>query len=350
MKWIAEGLKIGTQTQVTNRLYHLENQHCIKMESFMTPLQPMKTISNNRLVLVIANEPSFNRKMWTVMRGALLLVLAGCLSGCTHIPLRNNTGRTSSTLIDIHYRQVLDNVARFHDNPDTVPSFAVVTAGTVSVSDQAGAGVSATYSPTLTSAEQGGGALPILSLLFPFNGQRSLSENWSLTPVTDADNLRRLRCAYRLLLLGKEASNYTFCNQQMNEFFAGEEANLAEAFPPREWFSIGRKKDVPSNACYVGSHANTYVWVTPEGMNGLAVFAMGALDLATGKMHTPQRTVVRKYKGQPTPENLVETQVTSTEDDEQALEAIRKGRTKPPEHERNLQPAPFNPGLLTLPH
>jgi hypothetical protein len=58
-------------------------------------------------------------------------------------------------------------VARFHCSPDTVPSFAVATAGTVSVLHTAGAGVSPTYSPTLTFAQQGGGALPILSLLFP---------------------------------------------------------------------------------------------------------------------------------------------------------------------------------------
>jgi len=251
--------------------------------------------------------------------------------------------------MDIHFKRVLDNVARFYDNPDTIPSFAVVTAGTVAVGDQAGVGVSATYSPTLSSAQQGGGALPILSLLFPFNGSRSLNENWSLTPVTDADNLRRLRCAYRLLLQDKNTPNCAFCEQQMREFFAGEEAYLADTFPPRGWFNVGTKHSVVDpNACYVGRHGDTFVWVTAAGMNGLAVFAMGALDLATGKLHTPQQTVVRKYKGAPTPENLVETQVTSTQDDEEALKAIREGRTKPG-HQRNLQAVPFNPGLLTLP-
>jgi hypothetical protein len=136
----------------------------------------------------------------------------------------------------------------------------------------------------------------------------------------------------------------------MKEFFAGEEADIAGFFPPRGWFNVGGKRDVPANACYVGRHNRTYVWVTPDGMNGLAVFTMGALDLATGKVHTPQRTVIRKYNGEPKPENLVETQVTATEDDDQALDAIRKGRMRRPERSRNLQPTPFNPGLLTLPH
>ena len=176
-----------------------------------------------------------------------------------------------------------------------------------------------------------------------------MTENWSLTPITDADNLRRLRCAYRLLVMGEATPNYDFCVKQMKEFFAGEEAGLADYYPPRGWYGVGCKKDVPKDACYVGCHCGTYVWVLPGGRNDLALFTMGALDLATGKLRTPQRTVVRTYKGEPKPENLVETKVTTTEDDEEALEAIRKGRTRPPNRPRITEPAPFNPGLLFLP-
>ncbi len=271
------------------------------------------------------------------------------LSGCTHIALRNDTVRTTNTLTELEFQQVLDNVARFQSDPDTVPSFALATSGTVSVLDQCGAGVSPTYSPTLSNAQQGGGALPILSLLFPFTSQRSVTENWSLTPVTDADNLRRLRCAFRLLVMGKDTPNYEFCAKQMKEFFAGEEAALADYFPPREWYGVGGKKDVPKNACYVGCHGCTYVWVTRDGMNDLALFTMGALDLASGKLRTPQRTVVRKYKGERKPENLIETLVTTTEDDDDALEAIRKGRTNPADRPRVNENPRFNPGLFLLP-
>ena len=282
-------------------------------------------------------------------RAVVLLLGLSTLSGCTHVALRKDTVRTTNTLTDLQFQQVLDNVARFHDDPDTVPSFAVTTAGTVSVLDTAGAGVSPTYSPTLTFTQQGGGALPILSLLFPFTASRAVTENWSLTPITDADNLRRLRCAYRLLVMGEATPNYEFCRKEMKDFFAGEEAALADYYPPRGWYGVGSKKDVPKDACYVGCHGCTYVWVTPEGMNGLATFTMGALDLATGKLRTPQRTVVRKYKGEPKPENLVETQVTTTEDDEAALEAIRQGRTRPAQRLRITEPPPFNPGLFLLP-
>jgi len=59
---------------------------------------------------------------------------------------------------------------------------------------------------------------------------------------------------------------------------------------------------VDPKACYVGRHGDTFVWVTAAGMNGLAVFAMGALDLATGKLHTPQQTVVRNTKARLPPQ------------------------------------------------
>jgi hypothetical protein len=285
------------------------------------------------------------------MRGGMLsLGLVAVLSGCaTHNALRNDTVRTTNTLTDLQYQQVLDNVARFQSSPDTVPSFAVATGGTVTVNDQASAGASPAYSPTLTFLQQGGGALPILSLLFPFTAQRTVTENWSLTPITDADNLRRLRCAYRLLVMGEATPNHDYCVNQMKEFFAGEEADLAEYYPPRGWYGVGGKHDVPREACYVGRHCGTYVWVTPDGMNGLATFTMGALDLATGKMRTPQRTVVRTYKGEPKSANLVETKVTTTEDDEEALKAIREGRTRPPARYRLTEPAPFSPGLFFMP-
>jgi hypothetical protein len=280
------------------------------------------------------------------MRWVFLLFVLSSV-GCTHHALQKQTVRTSGTLADLQYQQVLDNLARFHANPDAMPSAAILSSGTVSLNDQASAGFSPTYAPTLTFAQQGGGPV-ILQMLVPFSGQRSLTENWSLTPVTDADNLRRLRCAYRLLVLGDETPNAEFCRKEIKEFFAGESAALVDYYPPRGWYFAGCKKDVPKDALYVGSHGDVYVWVMANGMNGLSLFTMGALDLATGKLRTPQRTVVRKFRGEPVAENLVETQVTTMEDDPNALDDIRKGRTRRGDRQRTVEPG-LNPGLLFVP-
>ncbi len=283
-------------------------------------------------------------KTRTVAITAVCAVVAGSLSGCaTHRVLRKDTVAVNATLADIYYEQVLNNVARFEANPDSIPSFAMVTAGTVNIADQVGAGFNPTYSPTLTRAMQGGGALPILSLLFNTSANRSVTENWSTTPVTDSDNIRRMRCAFQLLV-GHEESDCDKCKARLEGFFLGGTESFDCALP-RDWYQFGCKDDVPDNACYVAHYCDLYVWVTPDGLDGLSRFTITIMDIATGEIHAPQRSVVRKYKGEPKPENLETTEVTATEIDLEALEKktdFHLDRTR-------LESPSFNRGLFFVP-
>jgi hypothetical protein len=283
-------------------------------------------------------------------RGALLLfvVFVSSLSGCrTHLSLRDNTVRTTGTLTDLNYQQVLDNLARFHDNPAAMPSFAVVNAGTVNVADQQSFNANATYAPTLTFGQQLGSGLPILSLLLNPSGQRNVTENWSLAPVTDIDNLRRIRCAYQLLVAnGALDSNCIPCRELIQRFYLGEQDNL-DCVIPKGWYGVGCKKDVPECACYVGHYCNTYVWVTADGLDGLTRFTMTVVDLATGKPHAPTKTVVRTYGADGKIEN---TQITTTEIDADALKEMRKEANQPDRVRQYLSPPLVNPGLFFVPH
>ena len=49
------------------------------------------------------------------------------------------------------------------------------------------------------------------------------------------------------------------------------------------WYSVGRKRDVPKNACSVGSYCDTYVWVTPENVDLLTRLTLAILDIHTFK-------------------------------------------------------------------
>lgn len=279
---------------------------------------------------------------------AWIPVLAAVLAagGCqTHRSLRDNTVRTSATLTDLSYQQVLNNVALFVTNPASLPSVAVVNAGTVTVSDQFGSSGNATYAPTLTYANQGGGALPILSLLFNPSGQRNLTENWSLMPITDIDNLRRIRCAYQLLVLDGQTSDCHSCRELLERFYLGETDRI-DCLVPRGWFQVGCKHDVPKTACYVGHYGDTYVWVMPEGVEGLTRFTMTANELATGKPHAPMKTVVKTYKADGSLDN---TQVTTTEIDREALEKIKKNPRDQDRPRSYTPPPPVNPGLFFIP-
>ena len=228
------------------------------------------------------------------MLSALAVSAAG---GCaTHQTLLKNTVAANVTTADIYYQETLENVARFAANPAAMPSFSVISAGTVNVEDEHSGGVNPNYSPTLTRAMQGGGALPILSILFQANARRSITENWSTTPVTDSDNLRRMRCAFQYLV-GTETSECDRCKARLEGFFLGGTEPF-ECMLPRGWFNVGSKHDVPKDACFVANYCDTYVWVTAAGLDGFTRFTITVLDIATGEIHAPQRTVVKKYKGE----------------------------------------------------
>jgi hypothetical protein len=46
------------------------------------------------------------------------------------------------------------------------------------------------------------------------------------------------------------------------------------------WFHVGRKRDVPKDACYVGKCGNTYVWVGLEGRDQLTELTLTVLKIA----------------------------------------------------------------------
>jgi len=49
------------------------------------------------------------------------------------------------------------------------------------------------------------------------------------------------------------------------------------------WFGIGRKRDVPKHACYVGRYCDTYVWVPPQNVELLTRLTLAILDIHTYK-------------------------------------------------------------------
>jgi hypothetical protein len=273
---------------------------------------------------------------------AVLLLAGGC---ATHRSLCNNTVKTTATLTDLNYRMVLENVAMFVANPSAMPAIAVVNAGTVTVADQKTINANATYAPTETFSQQAGAGLPILSLLFNPSASRILTENWSLAPVTDVDNLRRIRCAFQLVVVGSETTNCDNCLDLLRRFYLGETDRM-DCMLPTGWFHAGCKKDVPRGACYAAHYCDTWVWVMPDGLEGLTRFTMTVIDLATGKPHAPMKTVVRNYKADG---SLDSRQVTTTEIDTEALNKWKQ------EANRTERPRPYgsapqvNPGLFFVP-
>ena len=109
----------------------------------------------------------------------VLLVIAIC-SGCTSVQLRHNTAAQVSTLTDLQHQIVLNNLAAFSCNPDTIPFQANLTFGATQVAD---------------SGNIAAQVLNEVSLALGMS--RNIVDQWSMTPVTDEITLRLLRIAYR---------------------------------------------------------------------------------------------------------------------------------------------------------
>lgn len=256
-------------------------------------------------------------RVWIVFW--LLFVMTGCR---THQSLRKHTSLATATLADLNCQQVLDNVARFAANPDSLPSLAVVSTGSVVVNDQGNIGGASTYAPTLTALQQLGG-YPILSLFLTPSVTHNLAETWTMSPVTDSEKLRRIRCAFqRLVQGGLEGMPCTDCQQRLDLFFDPQKDPI-DVMLPTGWFQVGCRRDVPTAACYVSQYEGVWVWVTADGVDGLARFTMAVMDLSTTDLPVPMKTVVRHYNGEG---ELESSEVTTQEIDRDSQESPRKIR------------------------
>lgn len=114
----------------------------------------------------------------------ILLTSAAFCVGCTHVKLEQRTINQASTLSDLQYRQVLDNLAMFLCNKGALPWHLRLAGGTVQVADQGFVSVMANtihkaqVSPTLTAQRTGVG-------------------QWDVDPAVDADDLELLQLAYQ---------------------------------------------------------------------------------------------------------------------------------------------------------
>ena len=169
--------------------------------------------------------------------GILLIVIS--IAGCTHEALRDSTVATGNTLVDLHSRMVLDNLAMFRTNPAALPWHIKVTTGTVQVND--------TVTPTF------GVTWPSVSRNATISMERSWQEAWTVVPELDPQKLKNLRNLYR-----EWASKKIF------------DANFAEGSHP----------DVYPH----GHYGSRYVWaVNPDALTTLILAVMTEAPVAPGE-------------------------------------------------------------------
>jgi hypothetical protein len=205
----------------------------------------------------------------------VMLALVASVTGCQHIELRNHALRQAGTLTDLQYKQVLSNVAMFYDNPNSLPYFSATGSGSTTVTDTVNPSAGLNWDKQFSSGK-----------FFPFqfdkaSGSLSVTnsavEGWSTASILNPDALLLMRCVYQMTVGAPSCA--CDCDTKVRAYFERSPCYL-EAMRPG-WFCVGRLKDVPKAAAYVGHCGATFVWVMPDGVDQLTRLTLAVLDIAT---------------------------------------------------------------------
>ncbi len=161
-----------------------------------------------------------------------LLVLAPC--GCTAARLKQGFTLQASTLSEMQYQQVLDNLAMFSCNPHSLAWHIRLNGGVVQVADQGQYNI---------GANLGGPGYVAPNLGFG----RNVLHQWNVDPVIDADDLDLLQLAYRKAINPFDADGAIKreAYDRISEFSAGYHIALTHevAMDMIETMKIGAKPE-----------------------------------------------------------------------------------------------------------
>lgn len=240
------------------------------------------------------------------MPNSRVMIALACasLAGCTHRQLTRSTVLTAGTVVDTQYQIVLNNLALMSGAPESLPSHIDLADGVVQINDEAAFGTAGgltTFGGTMLGIDR-----------FGPSGSRQVTEQWGADATTDPQRITELQALYRAALglpqlpesngiaylrrseeSQKSQSKSDSKTSKQNVGAGGLTpdggssggdggrhvpiAILLGDVPQPGWYHLGCKKDVPTDACYVGRHGDRYAWVTADGLPGLARFTVAVL-------------------------------------------------------------------------
>ena len=280
----------------------------------------------------------------------IIACILSAASGCADVQLRKNSVSQAAAVHDLQQQQVLDNLAMFVHNYNSMPYFSYANQSGAQVTDQANASASIGWGRV---NEFGNSAVPHIPFPLLFSsaglaggGQRSQQEAFTVTPVNDPRKLELMRCAYQTAVAncGRGAVSATCpdCQTRFKVFYTGDPngdiRQGANGIVTSEclksdccWFHIGCKKCMSlhckSPCVPVGEYCGCYVWVCPEGQDQLTKLTLTILNYA---LHDPpvKRTKEVVYYldeyGLPTTQQRSVGKVTATVAIDENVESLIK--------------------------
>jgi hypothetical protein len=226
----------------------------------------------------------------------LKLLLASILAstGCTSLALERHTLSQGASPTDIRYQEVMDNLAMVAKDPFALPAFSSIFAGTAQITDTASLISTTTIGPGVAG-----------QTINP-SWTRAVTGNWTLDPINTPEKLEAMRCCCRWVVYGQEFAvrdcgtillrPEQACTVLNPPEYQGRHFGVYERLckMPQHWLAMGRRHDVPPCARYKARCGDTWVWVTPENLKGLADFSLILQDIARVDINSPTIFCIRQ--------------------------------------------------------
>jgi hypothetical protein len=219
-------------------------------------------------------------------RSILLFGLAFACTGCTSLALERHSLGQATSAESIRYREVLANLAMVANEPSALPAYSSIFSGTLNVTDAAQLGSTTIWQAGL--ANKSGffseGLAPQLS--------RTVIQNWSLDPILVPEKLEAMRAACQWIIYGSgmiSLHDMSLLADPDRDPSPGRHFNVQTRLEqmPLGWIHRGNLEDVPLRAMYKAHYKTAWVWVMPEGMNGLTDFTLIMQDIARVQSNSP---------------------------------------------------------------
>jgi hypothetical protein len=212
--------------------------------------------------------------------------------------LARHTVEQSSTVTNLYYDQVMNNLAQHAANPESLPSFSYANTGQNAVQRTASVNYQLSWD-LITAAGRLFDRYLLDKQSSTITGTNQNNETWNTVTTYDPDKLRLMQYAYDKAFGRINAKNDKVLSDVLGN--TGCEVTAMPATDPKEkgtyavksfprdyyclvypgWFMVGSRHDVPKDACYVGHCGKTYVWVMPDHVVDLSNFTLAILDIAT---------------------------------------------------------------------
>jgi hypothetical protein len=217
------------------------------------------------------------------------------LAGCAQFQVKERSLSYSTTFGDMEDRIVLENIARFIDDRDRIPSMADFKQGQVQGTDNVSLGATLPFSRGLSGTN-------IVKNPAVFNVgavQTQSQDNWTYVPVTDVEDLVRTRCLYKYVVVQSEDPvRYrkkddwtTFASSQCS---LGGHTPVFGYAPPFEPWLIVRSSDQagplppgfsepPSTPLvFLGAFRSYALWGDPKSFHDFQLALLGSIPNTTG--------------------------------------------------------------------